>query len=120
MKRKYTNVTVLHSIYCSSSFDHFIGVTYHENGMWRSRDFYIEGCALMGKRSYDLEIPQYFEDEILRGLLAALKQGVTVYEYDRDGNKRYENLRYHDDEWVQRRIESIERYFEPPLPELIT
>lgn len=116
ISRKFSEVSVVHEIYCSSSFDHFVGIVYRENGEWRSRDFWIDGRALLGKRGLSVEIPQYFLDDILRGLLQALKDGVKVCEYDRDGNKRFEGLRYHDPEWIQGRIDSLTSYFESPNP----
>ena len=46
--------------------------------------------------------PQYLIAEADRLIAQGCREGrFKFYEYDRDGNKRYENLRYHDGEHVQ-------------------
>lgn len=112
MNKRFTDVKVSSHINCSSSFDYFVPVHFSDNGKRKTLHFWINGDELLGKRGYRLEIPVYFHDAIRRELLKTLNAGVKVYEYDRDGNERYENLRYHEPDNIQRWIEALDSYFE--------
>lgn len=93
-------VSVSSEIYCSSSCDHFVKVFYKRNGKGMNRDLYIENRDLLNEYGTDLVgVPNYFMVEVKRALLIVLPT-ARYHEYDRDGNKRYENLRYHYSDWV--------------------
>ena len=108
---RFTDVSVSSYINCSSSFDHFVPVHFKDNGKRKTLDYWITGDELLGARGMGIEIPYYFRQTIHHELLKTLKAGVTVYEYDRDGEKRFENLRYHEPDCVTRWIEALESHF---------
>ncbi len=62
----------------------------------------------MGERAWELTLPAYFHLEIKRALHDLLTDGKPVFhEFDRDGNKRYDELRYHYDGWAAHVIASL-------------
>jgi len=96
MKRKYSVVVSSH-INCSSSGHYHATVVIQSN----RRD--VRYYDLMNKQllvhrgaGYFKGYPQYVMVEIYNQLNNLLDNGdIRVYEYDGDGNERYENLRYH-------------------------
>jgi hypothetical protein len=106
--RAYTEAKVIGDINCSSSADHFIDVKLLKRGVWHKYAYYFEGGSFIGKRGWDIQIPGYARRMVDEAILADLKAGARVFEYDRDGNKRYDELRYHESDWVARRIAQLE------------
>lgn len=92
---KYTDIKVLKIGYVSSSHDYFVEVSYQEHGWLYSEDY----CLSRGQFETAERKPQYMLVEVKRQIALLVKQDAIVwYEYDRDGNKRYSNLRYYDRE----------------------
>lgn len=104
----YTEAKVIGDINCSSSADHFIPVKLLKRGKWERYDYYFEGGSFIGKRSFDVAIPAYARRMVDEAILADLKDGARVFEYDREGMKRYNELRYHEPDWIERRIAMLE------------
>lgn len=107
-RRAYTEAKVIGDINCSSSADHFIDVKLLKRGVWHKYAYHFEGGSFIGKRSWDIQIPAYARRMVDEAILADLKAGARVFEYDRDGNKRYDELRYHEPGWIERRIAQLE------------
>jgi hypothetical protein len=104
--RKYKVVRVGNDIYCSSSCDHWCGVTYTVNEVRCYGNFWFEGNCLESHTGIELcHLPRYFDRAVRAAVLTMLETNPRVHEYDRDGNKRYDDMRYHPDGWVQSRIE---------------
>jgi len=100
-EKRWVLKRVSNEIYCSSSGHHFIRVSYQVAGERRAGDYCFEVNSLSGKKTPSLILPKYFERDIKRAAHELLTNGKPVYhEYDRDGNKRYEELRYHYDDWA--------------------
>ena len=96
-------------IYCSSSGHHFVKVLYTHNGKRVARDLFIENRDLINERgTHLLNVPRYFMLEVKRALLAVLPT-ARYHECDRDGNQRYEDLRYHRPDWVEWMSEVLKR-----------
>lgn len=73
-------------------------------------DYDIDTDSIWGTRQPDIVVPKYFRTAIRRELLTILKSGgYRVFEYDRDKNKRYTDLRYHEDGWAVHTIAWLER-----------
>jgi hypothetical protein len=98
--RKYT-VRVSPRINCSSSFDYHAVVKVKDSkaGITRrnyhigSNTIFANTARLQAYRGY----PAYVHTAIREQLRAMYAAGeLVVYEYDRDGNQRTDNLRYHD------------------------
>lgn len=98
MTRKYQDIHVFNSFYISSSCHVFFSVRW-DGG---SRDY----CPTVGWLSLPNATregwegaPKYLTAEVERQIAELLTTGKPKpYEYDRDGNKRFENLRYWGDE----------------------
>lgn len=107
---KFKLRAVSNHIYCSSSMDHFVSVFFLVNGNRVARDYWFEGNHLIqADTPFEYRIPLYFAQEIHAAIVEMLKGEPKVYEFDRDGNKRYENLRYHPDGWIQSRLKMMEK-----------
>lgn len=108
-QRKYEVVKVIDEVYVSSSGHHFFKVVIIEVATDRRRralDTYSFGEA----EPFDHRYPKYVIEATERAALKLLKSGkVTFYEYDRDGEKRYTDLRYHDEHNTAWMIECLER-----------
>lgn len=99
MKRKYTGVTVSREVNCSSSHDYFADVRLHTvDDRSAAVHFVIAWRDGFAGNSY-LHLPKYAVGMIM-GRLVDMYQagGLRVYEYNQEGVKRYEGLRYHHDE----------------------
>jgi hypothetical protein len=107
-QRKYTNVHVVRNFYCSSSQDYFATVRWVEDGKHRSgREFWINQNAFLGKgrRMEWWTAPKYLIHEVEQALWQAVESGdYIVYEYDRDHEKRFKNLRYHMPNYLKRMV----------------
>jgi hypothetical protein len=108
--RKYRNVTVYTKVNVSSSYHHWfsVGITeYKDDEPQRRRRFTWSFEFGLEPRS----MPQYVKREIERQVLDGIRAGSFIwYEVDRDGNERYDNLRYHSCEAVQFIADTIERW----------
>jgi len=108
--RKYGEISVFKDVYVSSSCDYHFHL--HIQGYGRviydpSMGFYVEDSQQDPSMN---RFPQYVRREVDRQILERFKAADTIYyEYDRDHNKRYENLRYHDNERVNWWIEIMEK-----------
>lgn len=91
---KYTNIKVLNTGYVSSSFDYFIeDVRYQENGCQYTESYCLTRQEFMGVGSK----PKYFILEVKRQIALLFETNSIVWhEYDKNGNKRFENLKYFD------------------------
>jgi hypothetical protein len=97
-------------INCSSSGHHFVDVFFTVSGDPTMRTWCFEMDTLLyadGFGSY--RIPQYFERELKEALIKLLESNPKVYEYNRDGIRRYENLRYHPDDWVENTLKWMKK-----------
>lgn len=107
--RKYQDIRVINEVYVSSSFHHFFRVVMKQvagdKRLHVTDDYGFEFAEPFEHRRY----PKYVLEATERAILELLKSGKAVFhEYDRDGCKRYEDLRYHDDESVKWMIEVLE------------
>jgi hypothetical protein len=97
-QKRYTDVRIIDEIYVSSSMDYFATVVFKDQGKHQSRDYWLGSQQFLGRGDH-MEwngAPAYFQNEVKAKLVELLKSGkVKFYEYDRDKNKRYEDLRYH-------------------------
>jgi hypothetical protein len=110
---KYDSCVVLHDVYTSSTYHTFVDVIMlHSAGKPREK-WHIElsGCTIDAHNSNrNLTIARYQYGLIANALRAFLEtEHFTRHEYDRDGNQRYEGLRYSPEpneliELVQRAI----------------
>jgi hypothetical protein len=118
-ERVYTILRVHTAINVSSSSDYFGGViyTYHDKRIYR--DVHLNNGTVMGLNdSWDVKMPQYFMRELWRLYREVLAEGAKFYEYDRDKNKRWENLRYHDQRMVDHMIEWMGKEANEPRKEV--
>lgn len=106
--RAYTEAKVIGDINCSSSYDHFVEVKLLKNGAWVKFAYHFEGGEFINDRTWDARIPAYARRMVSEVILADLKAGARVFEYDRDGMKRYADLHYHEPDWIERRIAMLE------------
>lgn len=105
---KYTEIAVKPFVNVSSSCDYFVDVLYKANGepsqpgRYFHRRFHLnsEMFLLSGNEpGYDKTMPKYVVWEVLRQLSQIITENtLKPYEYDRDGNKRWDDLKYYDDE----------------------
>jgi hypothetical protein len=99
MSNRATVRYVHEHVYCSSTMHYAADVTLERNGKLAYYMYDFNGSLLrLGKRGYtERPCPKYLEAAILAKLRDAYIQGVVkVYEHDRDGNRRYDGLRYHE------------------------
>lgn len=106
--RAYTEAKVIDDINCSSSADHFVEIKLLKRGVWHKYSYHFEGGELINDRTWDAQIPAYARRMVDEAILADLKAGARVFEYDREGFKRYTDLRYHEPDWIERRIVMLE------------
>jgi hypothetical protein len=109
-QRKYTQVKVVCNFYCSSSQDYFATVRWVENDNLRQRggrEFWINQNAFLGKgrRMEWWTAPKYLMQAVEEQLWQAVGSGdYVVHENDRDGNRRYKDLRYHSANYLKRMV----------------
>lgn len=92
--RKYQNIHVYPGVNCSSTGHYSARIAYsvvNKDNIVKDRRkawFYIGTVSAL---------PQYAQDEVFRQLRTLYHDKVIVfYEHGRDGNARYEDLRYHE------------------------
>lgn len=100
MNRKFRDIRVLSKCYVNSQADYFfhaVATAYRNNRAirrWRFTWSWSFGLEPRG--------PKYLEKEIMLQIAEMLNEnGVVFYEYTKDGDKRFDNLRYHDPEYAQ-------------------
>lgn len=109
---RYQNIRVGPSVYVSSTSHYFARVRIEtwQNGECverRSRDYCLGEHTLEAVPGHygEVRYPNYVIREINLQLLTKLESGeLRFFEYDRDRNQRFENLRYHNDdrlEWLK-------------------
>ncbi len=116
--RKYQDIRVIDEVYVSSSNHHFFRVVMKQlsgDKRLHINDDYAFGCAEpFEHRRY----PKYVLEAVERAILELLKSDKAIFhEIDRDGEKRYEDLRYHEDRDTAWMIEYLERDYEVPQAE---
>lgn len=101
MTRKYTDVKVSASVRCMSDGHHWFHVRYtaYQNSksvfVWRDYNPSV-GFAGLGY-ALGWQAPKYLIAEVDRQIGQMCRDNqFKVYECDRDGNERYDDLRYHD------------------------
>lgn len=99
-RRVHRNIKVLHDVYCNSQ-GHFEFFAYSTAGPFAVCD--SGGGERLGKSGWDLwDVPIYVDNEVRRQVGELARAGkLHFYEHDRDGDKRYDNLRYVDQEHVE-------------------
>lgn len=104
-------VSVLNTIYCSSS-GHYYGKVSIRNGRGKRdvRDFDFQNGVLLHKNDFAeyKGAPKYILDEI-KTLYHQMLEGdkLIVYEVNQDGERRYTELRYHDPDKLRYLIERM-------------
>jgi hypothetical protein len=99
-QHKYTQVYVMSEVNVSSTRHYSFRVTIKE--ATRLHRVYYDGSKEFWTERAFPRFPQYVVRECQRQVMSRLLSDETRYfEYDRDRNKRYENLRYHDPEHVR-------------------
>lgn len=105
MKRAYENIRVSKQVNISSTC-HYHFKVYWDGG---HRDYSL-GVGFLGKPPhFDWNgAPDYLQNEVERQIVEMFKdETAKFYEYDRDGNKRYTNLRYYYPDTVKFWIEAL-------------
>lgn len=99
-KRKYRNIKVSSEINVSSTGHFTARVMWTGGARWYALD---DGFLSNSPNMHDWNsAPKYLIDETKRQIANMIKDGTAkFFEYDRDKNRRYENLRYYDPEHAQ-------------------
>jgi len=107
---KYRNPSCLSTCYVNSLSQYHFHVAfdeYRKDGAWRHRVLDYSFGLLY---PMDFKAPAYLDRAIRTEILRALKtDGIRFYEHDRDGNQRFDDLRYHNQESVDWIISRLER-----------
>lgn len=109
-KRKY-HVKVYSAVYCTSHTDYFAKAVITGGGKRETRDIDLSGCRII---CHDAPFtykgyPQYVRRSIISQLKQMSDEGeLSVFEHDRDGNRRYHDLRYHHPDYLK---SLINKYF---------
>lgn len=104
---------VVSECYCSSSFDHFMDVRWvTARGRRYERTYWVDGDELLGEDGFPIAPPSCVVMRLIRqAVIDEIESGeMRVYEYDRDHNKRYGDLRYHDEEWNGRIVQRLKEW----------
>lgn len=113
---KYTEINVKPFVCVSSSCDYSVEVLMKVNGKpqqagrYFCRRFHLNSEQFLyssDESGYDRFMPSYAIKEVLGQLRRMIEQkSLTPYEYNRDGTKRWSNLRYYDfadlQEWADK------------------
>lgn len=92
--RKYTEILVSSSVYVNSQGDYTFSVRIKGFGHVK-----YDPSVGFWTATAEPKFPKYVEEAVDEQVVQILLSNDTVYyEYDRDGNKRYDNFRYHDPE----------------------
>lgn len=120
VERKYRNASIESGVYVSSTGHWFFSVSWdihnregvkvgRHGGDWDGDHAFLRGV----KSDIPTRLPDYLNDELDRCVYEKLKAGeLRFYEYNRDGVKRYENLRYVDTEIIASRLQYLSEKYE--------
>lgn len=91
---KYTKIVISSTIYVSSTCHYFATVFFLENGVSKRATLCIPSDL-----DKSAPLPAYAKEQIKRQIRHKVEAGeMSFHEYDKEGNKRWENLRYYDPE----------------------
>jgi hypothetical protein len=110
-QRKYTDFSPHRQVNVTSSYDYDFTVTFLNNttGKRESVDYFF-GVYQEWEHRY----PKYFMVGVELVVLDLLESDKAVYyEFDRDRNKRFTDLRYHSVENVQHMIKCLSDQYKP-------
>jgi hypothetical protein len=100
--RRFTDIGVSKQVNVSSSGHYSFDVSFAESGRRKSYLWFVGDTYLIRKSVTGVptrNVPQYVLTALEREARRHFLNGdLKVYEYDRDGIKRYTDLRYHDPE----------------------
>lgn len=106
LKRKYT-VKVYDAVYCTSTTDYYATAVIIGGGKRDRREVDIRDFRMMW---HDAPFTyKGYPSYVLRSIASQLKEKLdngelSVYEHDRDGNRRYQDLRYHRADYLEQLI----------------
>lgn len=119
MSKRYKIIGFSTDIYCSSSGDHFADVWYTDGKKKQFRQFHFEGDGLLYKLGFGyVKVPKYLTQAIKQRFLEFQEAGkIRVHEivggdYRGERPKRYEDLRYHDPDWLARKADEWRKELE--------
>ncbi len=98
---------------CSSTGHHTVmGKVETDSGGIVGFHYLIDDDAIIGARGWDVKpYARYIMNAIREGIAQAIEGGsLKVFEYDRDRNKRYTDLRYHPDHWEAVTVERLRQW----------
>jgi len=97
MGRRYEEVKVLNGVYISSDFHYH----FHCRIEGKGRDYTPDMGFLAKDGPYSYRgYPLYVHTEVQRQIAKKLRDGTfSFYEYDREGNRRYDELRYRNEDY---------------------
>lgn len=74
--------------------------------------YLIDHDEIIGERGWPIKPhAKYIMYAIREGIAQALEDGtLKIFEYDRDRNKRYTDLRYHPDDWNQKAVLALRKW----------
>lgn len=92
MVKTYSGVVASSHICCSSSRDYFALITPldRDGKQFAQREYLVNGRCFVTSRTV-IYRPHYLIEMVIGALQ---KLDLVVYEFDRDGNRRYTDLRY--------------------------
>lgn len=104
--RKWQRIITANKVYCSSTTHYEVDVWLFDKDNGRIyRNYLINAHSFISRNAAYLDTPRYVWEEINRQLHGKLTSGkLVVFENDRDGRERTENLRYHDPDYLARLI----------------
>ncbi len=109
-ERRFQNIRVSKQVYVNSMTQYSTHVYFTEAGkrkhyLWGIRD----SCLTTANGRLDhRRVPKYVMDAIMREMLRlTTDEQLTFYEYDRDGEKRYDGLRYHEPEYFAAIVKAV-------------
>lgn len=97
MKQKYISANVAKEIYCTSNICYYVWVSLKTaDGKTRRVNYCINARDAIGRNGY-LNLPRYVASMIDTVILDYHNQEqIIIHEYNQLGQKRYDNLRYHN------------------------
>ena len=119
-RRAWHSAKVLPDVNVSSSADyHFAVLVSHHDKRAKAHWSYCDQELLILQRNGNQKrqyMPKYLQREIYEQALRLLLNGdARFFEYDRDGNQRYSDLRYHDARLVDAMIAGLQNRVEAQL-----
>ena len=99
--RIWTLVSVATDVNCSSSGHHFFSAHFRVKGQRRRVLYCLDGNTIPER------LPKYVVQAIEDTIGYGGPEHFRVFEYDRDRNERYTDLRYHDAEYFAKRVRDL-------------